>query len=221
VAVLRVDPERARLRAHHYTRETGGEPLTIVEWQKRSGALAVFNAGQYYPDHSYMGLFVSGGDVVSKRLHAGFRAALVAGPRGDDAAARVLDLDADALDPSAPEWEEVAQSFMLFDREGHTRVRKSDRVANRTVVGEDAHGRILVLTSEGGYTLWEFAQLLRERPLGLTHAMVMDGGYEAQLCVDSGSFRYASFGRWSRRGAGEDAPGARVRLPAVISVEAK
>jgi hypothetical protein len=51
--------------------------------------------------------------------------------------------------------------------------------------------------------------------------MAMDGGYEAQLCVAGGSFRYATFGRWSRDGAGEDAPGARVGLPAVISVGAK
>jgi uncharacterized protein YigE (DUF2233 family) len=45
----------------HYSRLEERKPLTIVEWQEKVGALAVFNAGQYYPDYSYMGLLVSDG----------------------------------------------------------------------------------------------------------------------------------------------------------------
>ena len=218
IAVLRFDPARVRLRMLHYSRDPGGVPLTIVEWQQRTGALAVFNAGQYYPDLSYMGLLVSDGVLVSRRLHPGFRAALVAGPDDGRTAARVLDLDRDSLDPAAPGWREVAQSFMLFDRSGHPRIRKSDVVANRTAVAQDGKGRILVITSEGGYTLWDFARLLQKAPIGLSHAMSMDGGYEAELCVSTPPFHYASFGQWKGQGDLSDAPGARVPLPAVVAV---
>jgi phosphodiester glycosidase len=218
IAVLRLDPGRMRLRMLHYSRDAGGLPLTIVEWQQRTGALAVFNAGQYYPDLSYMGLLVSDGVLVSRRLHPGFRAALVAGPEDGRTAARVLDLDRDSLDPAAPGWREVAQSFMLFDRSGRPRIRKTDLVANRTVVAQDGKGRILVITSEGGYTLWDFARLLQKAPIGLSHAMAMDGGYEAELCVSTPSFHYASFGQWKGQGDLSDAPGARVPLPAVVAV---
>jgi uncharacterized protein YigE (DUF2233 family) len=218
LAVLRLDPRRVDIRVHHYTRQPGREPLTIGEWQRRTGAAAVFNAGQYYPDYSYMGLLVSRGEVISSRIHSRYRAVLVAAPSAGGRGARVLDLDRDRLDRRHPAWKEVAQSFMLFDRNGTTRVRKSDQVANRTVVAEDKSGRLVVITSEGGYTLWDFSRLLREGNLGLSHAMSMDGGYEAELCVSTKDFRYASFGRWT----GEEessAPGARVPLPAVISVD--
>ena len=218
IAVLRLDPARVRLKALHYSRQEGGVPLTIVEWQQRAGALAVFNAGQYYPDLSYMGLLVSGGVPVSKRLHPGFRAALVASPDDGRMAARVLDLDRDPVDPMDPGWREVAQSFMLFDRGGRPRIRKSDVVANRTVVAQDGRGRIVVITSEGGYTLWDFAHLLKQAPIGLSHAMSMDGGYEAELCVSTPPFHYASFGQWKGQGDVSDAPGAKVPLPAVIAV---
>lgn len=224
IAVLRLDPEAVRLRVRHYTRDPDGAPLSIVEWQQHTGALAVFNAGQYYPDLSYMGLLVCDGVRVSRRLHPEFKAALVASPLAASSdgrpAARVLDLDHEPLDPASPGWRQVAQSFMLFDRHGQPRIRRTDLVANRTVVGQDGKGRILVITSEGGYTLWDFARLLQKAPLNLSLAMAMDGGYEAELCVNVPPFHYASFGQWKGKGDAPDAPGARVPLPAVITVDA-
>lgn len=221
IAVLRADPERVRVSVHHYSSDKAGGVPSIVEWQRRLGAAAVFNAGQYYPDLAYMGLLVSDGRRISPRPHATFRAALVAEPdsiawRGRRA--RVVDLEAERLDPQRPGWKEVAQSFMLFDREHGVRVKKSDRVANRTAVAEDRTGRIVVVVTEGGYTLDDFARLLLESPLHLSHAMSMDGGLEAELVVSSGLFRYASFGHWDEKAGPSTAPGARVPLPAVIAL---
>lgn len=218
IGVLRVDPARHAIRVHHYgALGEGATPPSVVEWQKRLGALAVFNAGQYYPGYRYMGLLMSGGGVISRQPHPDFKAALVAGrepPR-----ARVLDLSREPIDPRRTEWDEVAQSFMLFDESGEVRVRKSERVANRTLVAQDRTGRLLVITTEGVYTLHDMAKLLRESRLDLTHAMSMDGGLEAALCVAVDNFRWASFGPWPKDRE-PDALGARVPLPAVIAIAA-
>lgn len=219
IAVLRIDPKRARIRVLHYSRLPGRQPMTIVEWLRKSEALAVFNAGQYYPDYSYMGLLVSEGVTVSTRPHPNYQAALVASPVGAGPRAEVLDLTQRRIDAQHPAWREVAQSFMLFDSSGALRIRRSNQIANRTVVAEDKEGRLLAITSEGGYTLHEFAKLLQAAPLGLSHAMSMDGGDEAELCVHAGGFRYASFGPW-KPDAVPDSPGAQVPLPAVIAVSA-
>ena len=181
----------------------------------------MFNAGQYYPDYSYMGLLVSGDTLVSPRPHPGFKAALVAGPKSGGPGARVLDLDETPLDPHALPWREVAQSFMLFDRDGTIRVRKSSQIANRTVVAEDSSGHMLAITTEGGYTLYEFAGLLETSPLELTHAMSMDGGDEAELCVRVGEFRYASFGHWQNDGRIPNPHYNTVPLPAVVTVSVR
>jgi phosphodiester glycosidase len=220
IAVLRVDPARVRVRVLHFSPHPADEPPTIVEWQRQTGALAVFNAGQFYPDWSYMGLLVTGGAAVSSTPHPGFRAALVAAPGPGHPNARVLDLDAEPLPRDSLPWSEVAQSFMLFDRRGTVRVRHSDLVANRTAVAEDRAGHLLVFTSEGGYTLFDFARLLRDSPLSLTHAMAMDGGYEAEMLVKSPAVRYASFGRWERDDQGVDTPGALTPLPTVVALSA-
>jgi hypothetical protein len=218
LGVLRLDPARVGIRVRHFTREADGQPLDILTWQKRTGALAVFNAGQYYPDYSYMGLLASGGRVISSKPHPTFRAALVAGPRSAGPRARVLDLARERLDPDSLAWQEVAQSFMLFDRGGTVRVRQSDQIAARTAVAEDRVGRLVVITSEGGYTLWDFARLLKALPLDLAQAMAMDGGLEAEMVVSVGRFRYASFGGWEQGRATTDGPRPLVPLPAVITV---
>jgi uncharacterized protein YigE (DUF2233 family) len=154
---------------------------------------------------------------VSKRPHATFRAAFVAEPVTGGADARVLDLDAHPLDPERPEWKQVAQSFMLFDAEGRIRVRSTNQVARRTAVGQDSRHHLIVVSTEGSYTLHDFATLLRSAPLGLTHAMSMDGGEEAQLCVRGRKFAYANFGTWSP-GAKAPEPRDPTPLPAVIAV---
>ncbi|MBI1798564.1 MAG: phosphodiester glycosidase family protein [Candidatus Eisenbacteria bacterium] len=220
IGVLRLDPARAHVRVLHYTVTPGRAPLDIMDWQRLTGAVAVFNAGQFYPDLSYMGLLVCSGRVVSNEVHPGFKAALVAAPERGRPDVRVLDLSKNPLDPSAPQWREVAQSFMVLDSEGNLRVRKSDHVANRTLVAEDRGGRVLVFTTEGGYTLADCAEYLRRSPLGISRAMGMDGGLEAELCVRSGTFRYASFGSWDERHGEGNQPGARTPLPAVIVVDA-
>jgi hypothetical protein len=215
VAVLRLDPARVRLHARYYDRMHPPRLLSILEWQHLTGALAVFNAGQFYPDFRYMGVLVCGGDTVSARPHGEFRAALAAAA----GRAAVLDLERAPL-AGQRGWSDLAQSFMLFDRAGGARVRRSGRIANRTVVGQDESGRIVVCVSEGAYTLADFATLLMNSQLKLTHAMSMDGGLESNLVVLAPGLRYASFGDWPRD-RDPSAPAAAVPLPTVITVEAR
>ena len=222
LAVLRIDPERVRMRVHHYRQEEparGSEPPDVVQWQRRTRALAVFNAGQFYPDFSYMGLLRSGGRWLSRRAHVGYHAVLVADRPDARVGARVIDLTAIPTAPESLAWNEVAQSFMLFDSAGTLRVNRSERIANRTIVGEDVHGRIIVLVTEGGYTLADLAFVIQKSDLRLRHAMSMDGGRESELVVAHRGFRYASFGQWASTDEHPAAPAARVPLPAVITLE--
>ncbi len=219
IAALRLDPERIRLRVRHYSQVDAAEPPDVVQWQRQTRAVAVFNAGQFYPDWRYMGLLASGGRWLSRQAHIGYHAALVADRRGPGEGGHVLDLAAISIAPESLAWNEVAQSYMLFDSTGSLRVRRSERIANRTVVGEDRHGRLVVLVSEGAYTLADLAFVLQKSPLHLRHAMSMDGGREAELVVTRGDFRYASFGKWEKADVHPSAPAANVPLPTVITVE--
>lgn len=222
LAVLRLDPERVHVRVRHFRQSEparGAEPPDVVQWQRKTGALAVFNAGQFYPDWGYMGLLRSGGRWLSRRAHVGYHAVLVADRAKDGKGAHVIDLASISSAPESLAWNEVAQSFMLFDSTGTLRVNRSERIANRTIVGEDDRGRLVVLVTEGGYTLADLAFVIQKSDLRLRHAMSMDGGRESELVVAHRGFRYASFGQWTSKDEHPAAPAARVPLPAVITLE--
>ena len=153
--------------------------------------------------------------------HPDFKAALVASPVNGPPRARVLDLTREPIDPVTSEWREVAQSLMLFDDDGKLRDPQVEpggephggrRGRAGPAAGDHERGRLHAARVR------DPARVARRS--SLAHAMNMDGGYEAELLVHSGGFRYASFGRW-RDDQPPDAPGAHVPLPAVIVVSAR
>ena len=192
VAVLRVDPARCRFKV--LAAAAGEDGHDAGGWLEQSGAWAVVNAGQYIPDGSYLGLLVVDGEARG-RLVSQLAGLFLAEPH-DQALpqARVLDLRYTAFDPSTSPYRQAAQSFMLLDRFGHIRVRRSARVAHRTAVAEDQQGRILIIATAGAHTLWELANFLAGAGLDLREVMCMDGGQEAQLAIKAGAFSYEQYG---------------------------
>lgn len=58
-----IDPERQRFSIHNYAEEGLVAPLTIDDWQTRTGHLLLFNAGLFRVDFSYLGLLYHNGAV--------------------------------------------------------------------------------------------------------------------------------------------------------------
>jgi len=220
IAVVRFDAADWRVDLFHES-EAGAGSADIDGWQRRTGADVMFNAGQYTPDRVPMGLFVKGGRNLGTKPHRAWKGVLVAEPEGDATLPRaaIIDLDHDSFDPAATPYRVAVQSFMILDRHGKKRVRRSDWHANRTVVATDGAGRLLVVHTEGAYTLWDLADWLDRAALDVTQALSLDGGFEAQMCVRAGSTDYLSFGQWSVDGRGDRSlPGARRKLPAAIGL---
>ena len=211
VVVVRIDPQRFRFKVL----VAKGEGLSAGAWLERTGAVVVFNAGLHAPDGSYLGLVVSGGKVMG-RMVKGMEGLFVAEPRVRGLPlARVIDLRYAGFDLQANPYQEVAQSLMLLDRFGQLRVRRSGRVANRTLVGEDRQGWIVVMVTEGAHGLWELAQELKGSGLGLREVMCMDGGRESQLELRVGGVHYSHYGK---AGGQIQLPWPPAKLPVAIGV---
>jgi len=108
--------------------------------------------------------------------------------------ARVLDLHYTPFQAQGTLYRQAAQSLMFLDRYGQIRVRKSDKIAHRTLVAQDGQDRILVMVSEGRHTLWGLARFVADCGLGLREIMCMDGGPEAQLDLEVGGVIYQQYG---------------------------
>jgi hypothetical protein len=192
IAVLRVDPARMRFRV--LAAADGQEGRRAGEWRKLSGALAVFNAGQFAADRTYLGLLIQDGKPRG-RLMGHLEALFMAEPEEPGLPpARVLDLHYTPFQAQDSPYRQAAQSLMFLDRFGQIRVRKSDKIAHRTLVAQDGRERILVLVTEGRHTLWDLARFVADSGLGLREVMCMDGGPEAQLDLDVDGFTYQQYG---------------------------
>jgi uncharacterized protein YigE (DUF2233 family) len=179
LAILRVDPARYQFRV--LAGEVGDEGFSAAQWRQQSAALAVFNAGQFTPQHAYLGLLIQDGRQLTRPV-SNMEAILVAEPEEPGLPlARIIDLQYTSLPLPQSPYRQAAQSLMLVDRFGQIRVRRSGKVAHRTLVAEDGQGRILVMISEGKHTLWDLARFIADAGLGLREVMCMDGGAEAQL----------------------------------------
>jgi hypothetical protein len=213
VALLRVDPRRYDFKVLAAPEGQAGE--TAGEWREASKALAVFNAGLYTPEGRHLGYLLQDGKELSP-LVSQQDGLFLAEPREPELPpARIIDLRYTPFDPKLNPYRQAAQSLMLLDRFGMIRVRRSAKVANRTALALDDQGRILVVVTEGGHTLWELAQALKSSGLALREVMTMDGGAESQLAVAVGDFTYEHYGRLS---PAPDLPWARQALPAVLAV---
>ncbi len=182
--IVKIDPERFRFATYHYSDEKLPAPLTIKEWQRRTGASVLFNAGLFRDDYSYMGLLFKDGRSVGTKRHPQWQGLFVAEPVMTGLRkARVLDLAVDSFTEDHPAYREAAQSLMLLDRRGRPRVRQTGKRAHQTLIGEDRDGRILLIKTADVAPLWELAECLREGIPTIQQVMAMDGGASSDLLI--------------------------------------
>lgn len=182
---VRVDPERYRFVTYHYLDEKLPAPLTIKEWQRRTGAGLLFNAGLFRDDYSYMGLLLKDGRSLGSKRHAQWQGLFVAEPTVPGLRkARVVDLALEPWETDKMAYREAAQSLMLLDRMGKPRVRQTGKRAHQTIVAENRDGFILLLKTTDTVALWELATCLHGGFPDIHQAMVMDGGASSDLLIE-------------------------------------
>ncbi|MDR2934876.1 MAG: hypothetical protein LBV70_03210, partial [Candidatus Adiutrix sp.] len=141
--LARFSPARYLFKPYHESEFP--EPANLSGWGERFPSLpALINAGQFYPDRSYMGRLRRDGLEISPADHARWKGYLVSAPRtgsppGPDAA--IIDLENPKTSLTPENYLNVLQSFMLLDRTGRIRHRHAFHLAAPAAVAEDPEGR--------------------------------------------------------------------------------
>lgn len=220
--VVRVDPERFRFSTYHFRDEGLPAPVTIQEWQQRTNASLLFNAGLFREDYSYLGLLFKEGRALGTKRHPRWQGLFVAEPvESGLRKARVLDLAFEPFREDQPAYREAAQSLMLLDRTGKLRVRQTGKRAQQTVVADDWEGRILLIKTTDMVTLGGLAECLRGGFPSIRQAMAMDGGSSSDLLIGSELLKPFRNGRepfqWYSLLDGSGT--GHITLPAVIGIQ--
>ncbi|MBK6871526.1 MAG: phosphodiester glycosidase family protein [Kineosporiaceae bacterium] len=190
--VTRVDPHRYRFRV--MSRPAGDRDLD--QWMSATGATVVIN-GSYFarrgaPDTPV----VSDGRLLGPATYQATHGAFVV----DAAGARLEDLAGRDWRPLLATAEQAMVSYpLLLGADGQGRVGTADPrwLANRSFLGQDRAGRILVVsTTDAYFSLTALSAFLPRSGLDLRLALNLDGGPVSCHAVAAGDYRRRHCGNY-------------------------
>jgi hypothetical protein len=222
ILLNRIDPGRFRFVARNAPDGDKG----IDEWEHfLPNAVLIVNASYYDVKGRPDTPFLSQGIEMGPTTYDAKAGAFVA----RDGAATVTDLTrGDWRRAFAGASNAMVSYPLLIGNDGQTHVvSKSRWLANRTFIGEDSRGRIIIGTTEQAFfSLERLAAFLKGSPLDLKVALNLDGGPIACQSVRLKGFKRKFYARWEAQVDGEQVrllrwplANASWAMPMILTVE--
>lgn len=223
ILLARIDPARFRFRAL----SAPGGNKDLRDWMQDLGAVLVIN-GSYYSRYGTPDTpFVSGGTLLGPAEYDARHGAFIASASGT----AIRDLAGEDWRKALQGASDAMVSYpLLRAADGSSRVKADRRwLANRSFVGQDSSGRIVLgTTKDAFFSLERLAAFLGSAPLDLPLALNLDGGPVACQGVALNDYRRDFCGAWETAVHDGDLqlltwPFANQRwsLPIVLAVERK
>jgi hypothetical protein len=217
ILLARIDPARFRF----ILRNAPDGDRNLDDWMTQLGAALVVNGSYYGRTGEPNTPVLSNGIPLGPQDYEAEAGAFVAGT----GFAGIRDLAAQDWRTAFQGADNATVSFPLLVAKGENRVkRKSNWLANRSFIGQDSAGRILIgTTTDAFFSLDRLAQFLSQAPLDLTLALNLDGGPVACQGIALNGYRRMSYGRWEAQTEGDQVrlltwPYGSVAMPVVLAV---
>lgn len=191
ISLARIDPAHFRF----VVRSAPAGNRELDDWMRKLKAVLVVNGSYFSRDGTPDTPVVSAGQPLGPRHYIANHGAFVASARS-----------AGVRDFASLDWhialrgaDDAMVSYpLLVARDGSSRVKADPRwLANRSFVGEDHVGRIIVgTTADAFFSLERLSNFLRDAPLDLAVALNLDGGPIACQAVALNGFHRNQCGRW-------------------------
>ena len=200
VYLNRIDPKLYVFSIHNQAQKR----WTIKDWERQlPDAALIVNGAFFGPDRGPDTPFIIEGKAAGPMVYDAKAGAFVANADG----ASVIDLTGGQGWGTAFRGVDNAMVAypLLIGEDGRPHVtRKSRWLANRSFVGEDHSGRIIVgSTKEAFFSLDREANFLLAAPLDLKTALNLDGGPVACQSVRAGTFHRLHIARWEAQVNGD------------------
>lgn len=183
IRVLRIDPQRFKLRLLNASAMTRGKSLTAREWCRHYGLVAAINASMYQKDNrTSVSLMKTRGQVNNPRLSKD-RTILAFDPLNpQDPPVKIIDLDCDDFEFWKDRYGTLVQNIRMISCQGRNVWSQQSKKWSTAAIGLDHEGKILFIHVRSPYSTHDLIKVLKALPLHITQAFYVDGGPVAQLC---------------------------------------
>jgi Phosphodiester glycosidase len=209
ILLNRIDPARFKFIARNAPDGDKG----IDEWEKAlPNAVLIVNGSYFDPFGRPDTPIISEGVAMGPTTYDAKAGAFVA----SDGTADIKELAGQTWQAAISGSRNAMVSYpLLIGTDGQTHVATASRwLANRTFVGKDSAGRIIVgTTKEAFFPLATLAQFLKSSPLDLKVALNFDGGPIACQSVRLNGFTRKFYAQWESQLHGEEVSLLRWPLP--------
>lgn len=182
--LVRIDPKKAELKVG-LASENQAQSRTAGDWAEGLGFTVAINAGMFAKDQRSNVGYLRDGTHENNPSWNEYRSALGFGPAG----AAMVDLDTDGAKKRLEAFPTAIQNLRLIKSPGVNVWKAQPRKWSEAAVAADAKGYIYFLFSRAPLTMKDFNDKLLALPLGITHAMHVEGGPEASLSIRAGDVR--------------------------------
>ncbi len=191
IMLTRIDPAHFRFEV----RSSPGGDKTLAAWMAQTHAALVVNGSYYGHDGRPATPVRSLGRALGPPAYDAQAGAFVA----SDAFTGLRDLAKQPWTAAFGAAPDALVSYpLLIEPGGRNGVARTSRwLANRSFVGQDSEGRVLVgTTKDAFFTLHALADFLLAAKLDLTLALNLDGGPVACQSVALAGYQRRTLGRW-------------------------
>ena len=199
ILLARIDPAHFRF----VVRNASLGDKDVDQWMAQLGAALVVN-GSYFTRHGEPDTpFLEEGALLGPPNYDAKAGAFVASPSFTG----IRNLADEDWRTAFQGADNAMVSYPLLVRDGVSGVARSSRwLANRSFVGQDGAGRVVIgTTTDAFFSLDRLAQFLIDTPLGLTMALNLDGGPVACQGIRLDGYKRETYGRWEVQAKGTQA----------------
>lgn len=197
IRALRVDPRRFELRLLNASVPEHNRMLTAKMWCQRNGLVAAINASMYQEDRrTSVSLMLTKAHANNPRLSKDMAILAFDRQSSDVPLVKIIDRQCEDFEALKSKYGTLVQSIRMISCKGKNVWNQQPQKWSTAAVGIDHQGRVLFIHVRSPFTTHDLINMLMELPLGLSRAMYLEGGQEAQLYVQSGDQEYEFAGRY-------------------------
>jgi hypothetical protein len=197
IRVLRIDPQRYKLRLLNASAVENGRPLSAKEWSRQNGLVAVINASMYQADYkSSVSLMRTKAHVNNPRLSKDMSILAFDRKQADVPRVKIIDRQCDDFEEWNQKYGTMIQSIRMISCTGKNVWTQQPQKWSTAAIGIDDRERVLFIHVGSPYSTHDVIDILKQLPLNIARAMYVEGGPQAQMYIHIGDYEYEFVGNY-------------------------
>jgi hypothetical protein len=195
IRILRASPEQYKLVLLNVSKSESSKNMTAKEWSRNHNLIAAINAGMYQKDNKTSVAYMkTRSRVINRRLSRDKTILAFDRVNTEVPEVKIIDRQCDDFSTWKTNYQTLIQSIRMISCTGKNVWQKQATRWSTSAIAVDHSGRVLMIHSRSPYSTHDFIKHLKQLPIGISRAMYLEGGSEAQLFINMKGEQYEFLG---------------------------